>query len=537
MNWRKLSRTTWLITTVLALLPGVPRNSSAKYIGERPNIIVILVDDMGYSDIGCYGGEIHTPNLDRLAREGIRFTQMHNTSKCFPSRACLLTGVYAQQCGMDRYFSGGIHNAVTIGEVARSAGYRTLAAGKHHSGISLYDRGFDRWFGLLDGACNHFNPGKQRPGEPLPAQKKREKRTWCIDGKTYTPYTPPEKDFYTTDYFTKYAISYLEEYKNEDKPFLLYLAFTAPHDPLQAWPEDIAKYRGKYKVGYQAIREARYKKMVKLGIADPKMKLSEPVFEDWDALSEAEKDKEDLRMAVYAAMIDRIDQNVGKLLDKLEELGKLENTLIMFSSDNGCSAENAEKNVGGTGEIGSMTYWASLQKNWANVSNTPFRYYKNYSYEGGICAPFIVWWPRVIQHGGTINHQPCHFIDIMPTIVELTGAKYPATFRGEKIVPLQGESLVPAFLGQKLPERKKPIFWQWAKGKAVRRGRWKAVANGSEWALYDMQTDRNETTDLKDVYPEIFAELVKLHKDWVKSFSENKKKAKNKSRKQKRRQS
>jgi arylsulfatase len=274
-------------------------------------------------------------------------------------------------------------------------------------------------------------------------------------------------------------------------------------------------------VGYQAIRDARYKRMIEMGIADPKMKLSEPVSKDWNSLSEEKKVEEDLRMAVYAAMIDCVDQNIGKLLAKLEELGKLDNTLIMFAADNGCSAENAEKAVGGTGEIGSMTYWASLHEDWANVSNTPFRYYKNYSYEGGICTPFIACWPKGIRNGGTLNHQPRHFVDVMATLVELTSAKYPAEFRGEKIVPMQGESLVPAFQGFDEipePEREKPIFWQWSKGKAVRRGKWKAVANGDAWALYDMDVDRNETTDLQQQYPEIFSELRELHNEWAAPF-------------------
>jgi arylsulfatase len=261
--------------------------------------------------------------------------------------------------------------------------------------------------------------------------------------------------------------------------------------------------------------------MIEMGIADPRMKLSEPVSKDWNSLSEEKKVEEDLRMAVYAAMIDCVDQNIGKLLAKLEELGKLDNTLIMFAADNGCSAENAEKAVGGTGEIGSMTYWASLHEDWANVSNTPFRYYKNYSYEGGICTPFIACWPKGIRNGGTLNHQPRHFVDVMATLVELTSAKYPAEFRGEKIVPMQGESLVPAFQGFDEipePEREKPIFWQWSKGKAVRHGKWKAVANGDAWALYDMDVDRNETTDLQQQYPEIFSELRELHNEWAAPF-------------------
>ncbi|MCH8023342.1 MAG: sulfatase-like hydrolase/transferase, partial [Candidatus Marinimicrobia bacterium] len=328
-----LKRTTLVGTAIAAFFTQVIyiQPVSAKP-SIRPNIILIMCDDMGWSDIGCYGGEVKTPNLDKLAAEGLRMTQMHNTSKCFPSRACLLTGVYAQQCGMDKSFER-IRNAMTLGEVLRGAGYRTLAAGKHHCKESLYDRGFDRYFGLRDGCCNFFNPGLQRPGEGIPSQKKH--RPWCIDDKQMTPYTPPEKDFYTTDYFTNYAISYIEEYKDEDKPFLLYLAYNAPHDPLQAWPEDIAKYQGKYMKGYAAIREERYARQKKMGLVDASMPLSAPTFTDWNSLSDEKKVDEDLKMAIYAAMIDRVDQNIGRLLDTLKTTVRYDTPLIMFSSDNG----------------------------------------------------------------------------------------------------------------------------------------------------------------------------------------------------------
>jgi len=248
----------------VAIFTTIINTSIAFASKAKPNIIFILVDDMGYSDIGCYGGEVHTPNLDSLADNGIRFTQVHNTAKCFSSRATLLTGLYAQDCGMSRGYKK-FTNAVTLAEVLKTAGYRTLVSGKHHSRESLFDRGFDRCFGLLDGCSNHFNPGKQRKGEGVPAQKRPGKRMWAIDDQVLTPYTPPQMDFYSTDYYTKYAINYLEEYKNEKKPFLLYLAYTAPHDPLQAWPEDIQKYTQTYKVGYEAIRNARFKKLKALG--------------------------------------------------------------------------------------------------------------------------------------------------------------------------------------------------------------------------------------------------------------------------------
>ena len=482
---------------------------------EKPNIIMILADDMGYSDLGCYGSEINTPNLDKLAQNGMRFTQMHNTSKSFPSRACLLTGVYAQQSGMSENPST-IKNTISIGDLLKSAGYRTLFSGKNHSKTSLYNFGFDRVFEFFGGATNHFNPGEQREGELAPIFKGGPE-TWNIDVKAYQPYNPP-KDFYSTDYFAKNAISYLDEYKNENKPFFLYLAFTAPHDPLMAWPEDIEKYRGKYKVGYKNIRDARYKKMLELGMVDASMQLSKQTAIDWESLTEEQKDQEDLRMSIYAAMIDRIDQNIGKLLQKLEETGKLDNTLILFASDNGACAENYEKKIGSEnskGAPGTLAYWASVGEDWANVCNTPYRYFKNNSYEGGICTPFIAWWPKTIRQNGSINNQPLHFVDIMATFKGITGATYSSNFRNQEIVPMQGESFLPALKGQALKERQKPIYWQWAKGKAIRVGNWKAVANKDVWALYDMKTDRNETTDLKEKYPDKFQELVKLYDEWA----------------------
>jgi arylsulfatase len=490
-------------------------NDNKKSKSDRPNIVMILADDMGYSDLGCYGSEINTPNLDKLAQNGIRFTQMHNTAKCFPSRACLLTGVYAQQSGMSEKPES-IKNSISLGDLLKTAGYRTLFSGKNHSRTKLYDFGFDRVYEFWGGATNHFNPGEQRDGELAPIFKGGPD-TWNIDDKTFHPYTPP-KDFYSTDYFSNYAISYIEEYKNEKKPFFLYLSYTAPHDPLMAWPEDIAKYRGKYKVGYKTIREARYKKMLELGMVDPSMQLSDQTTKNWDSLSDEEKDQEDLRMAIYAAMIDRIDQNIGKLLKKLEETGKLDNTLILFASDNGACAENYERKIGiknGKGEMGTVAYWASVGEDWANVCNTPYRYFKNDSYEGGICTPFIASWPKTIKQNGSINNQPLHFVDIMATFKDITGAIYPTNFRNQEIVPMQGESFLPALKGQVLKERQNPIYWQWAKGKAIRVGNWKAVANKDVWALYDMKTDRNETNDLKEKYPDKFQELIKLYDEWA----------------------
>ncbi len=480
---------------------------------DKPNILLILVDDMGWSDIGCYGGEVETPNLDRLAENGIRFTQMHNTSKCFPSRACLLTGIYAQQSGYHESYKQPLKNCVTLGEVLQTAGYRTLWSGKHHGIETPVDRGFDRYFGLREGACNHFNPGLQREGEPKPAQKQPD-RPFFIDHEQYQPFTP-EKDFYTTDYFTKYALNWLDEYKDEDKPFFLYLSYTAPHDPLMAWQEDIAKYRDLYKGGYYDIRAKRYARQKEIGLIDERFILSEETFDPWESMSDSLHKVEALKMAIYSAMIDRVDQKIGEILNKIEEMGELENTLILFMSDNGSSAEVV--NIPGDGKIGTVGQWTSLGKNWANVSNTPFRYYKNYSFEGGICTPMIASWPQGIKARNEISQFTGHFIDIMPTLINVAGAEYPDEFNGQKIIPMEGTSLLPVMNGARV-DRGKPLFWQWSHGKAVRQGKWKIVAHGdnASWELYDMLADPTETNNLARIHPDIVDEMDQQFSSWQK---------------------
>lgn len=480
----------------------------------RPNVVLICADDLGWSDIGCYGSEIKTPNLDQLAGEGVRFRQFHSAARCNPSRACLLTGVYAQDCGYDKDYRNPIKNAVTIGEVLRSAGYRTLWSGKHHGSENPITRGFDRYYGLKDGACNYFNPGKQRPGEPVPAQKEKQ-REWCIDSVSYKPFSPPQNDFYTTDYFTNYALNWLEEYKNEQKPFFLYVAYNAPHDPLMAWPSDIEKYHGVYDCGYETIRKNRYARQLKTGIVGKEYILPKPTFKAWESLSSAEKTEEARKMEVYAAMIDRMDQNIGRIIDKLKETGKYGNTIVIFVSDNG--ANNLVVNLDDdddTAPIGSMERWSSLGQNWANVSNTPFRYFKNYSYQGGINSPCIVRWPGIVK-SGSFSDFPGHFIDFMATLVDITGAEYPQEFRGQHIVPLRGESLLPVFKGVKT-EREKPLFWELGQGRAARKGDWKIVKHGfsNNWSLYNMKNDPTETNDLSQVERMIVTDLNLLFERW-----------------------
>lgn len=500
----------------IILFSGITK-SIAQTTQSKPNIVLICADDLGWSDLGSYGSEIKTPNLDKLAETGMRFTRFYNTAKCFPSRASLLTGVYAQQCNYHESSRNVIENAVTLGEVLQTAGYRTLWSGKHHGSENPVTRGFHRYYGLKSGACNYFNPGEQRSGEGIPARKgkpgNKAERTWCFDEFEIRPYTPVEKDFYTTDYFTNYALQWLDEYKNENNPFFLYLAYTAPHDPLMAWPEDIAKYSGIYNNGYEKIREERYRKQRAIGLLNENYNLPLPQYEAWAELEERERIDEIRKMEVYAAMIDRMDQNIGRVLTKLDELGKLNNTIIFFVSDNGAS-DVVAKIEDDYGEIGTLTRWSSLGKNWANVANTPFRYFKNYSYEGGTNTPFIAWWPGVIEPG-SFSDFPGHFIDFMPTLLEIADTRYPTEFNGQTITPVQGENLLPVFRNE-MKIRKTPLFWEWQDGQAVLFNDWKIVRHGSEsfWELYHLKNDPTETQNLSEVMPNKVMKLEKLFQDW-----------------------
>tara|TARA_X000000950_G_scaffold60080_5_gene72986 strand:- start:20845 stop:22398 length:1554 start_codon:yes stop_codon:yes gene_type:complete len=509
----------FLFVTIFSLLFVQCKQPSE--IEHRPNVILVIVDDMGFSDLGAYGSEIETPNIDRLAFEGVRFTNAYNTSKCYPSRACILTGLYSQQTGYHKSFRQEMQNAITLGELFKTAGYTTLWSGKHHSIENPVTRGFDHYSGLLDGASNHFNPGLRRPGEGQPAQKGLKNspityRNWVIDGEVFNPYTPESKDFYTTDVFTDYALKWINAVDDQN-PFFLYLAYTAPHDPLMARPEDIEKYQNRYDLGYQKIREDRFEKQKKLGVLPENTVLSRAAHKNWGDLNENEKADEQRTMAVYAAMIDRLDQNVGRILDTLESQGKLENTLIVFTSDNGGSSEVV--NLGdGTGEIGTMTNWKSLGKNWANVSNTPYREYKNWSHEGGIKTPLIAYWPKGIKNKNNIAHTPVHFIDVLPTFQELLDVEYPEKFNGEKIISSPGRSFLPEIKGEKYRNRSTPIFWQWSKGKAIRQEDWKLVSYNNEWELYNLKDDPVEEKNLIEDNPEKAEFLKKQYTEWAKQF-------------------
>jgi arylsulfatase len=452
-----------------------------------------------------------------MASDGIRFTQMYNTAKCHPSRACILTGLYSQQTGYNTGYKKPMKNALTLGEMFKMAGYTTMWAGKHHSTELPTTRGFDHYSGLFEGAANHFNPGKKREGEGQPAQK-RPDRPWVIDGEVIQPYTPPS-DFYTTDAFTDYGLDWLEQHKSDNNPFFLYLAYTAPHDPLMAWPEDIAKYKGKYLAGYEAIRKERFAKQKEIGLLAEDYPLSDPIYNKWEGLTDAEKEEEDLKMAVYGAMIDRLDQNIGRLQSKLKEMGVAENTLILFLSDNGASAEVV--NIDGSGEIGTLTRWTSLGKDWANVSNVPLQFFKNYSHEGGIKTPMIAYWPEQIKVKNAINKTPLHLIDLMPTFMELTGVEYPSNFNDENLIPLDGISFLPILKGNEI-SRKEPLFWEWQHGKAIRDGDWKLVAYKDQWTLHNLKEDPIEAVDLSATHPEKLNELKVKYNSWASNFPNTK---------------
>jgi arylsulfatase len=478
---------------------------------ERPNFLVILVDDMGYSDLGCYGSEIETPHLDQLAAKGIRYTQMYNTSKCYPTRASLLTGNYFQHT--DREFS---HTA-TVGEVLRPAGYRTWWSGKHHARFNPHDRGFDHFSGFLGGAINYWSPGGvNADGNRVPGAVS----SWAFDERVVKPFLP-DGSFHATDAFTDWALQWLEDSRASDQPWFLYVAYNAPHWPLHAHPEDIDRFQGVYDQGYAAIRSARYQRQIEMGLFDQEVaSLSPPeaaTAEAWQSLSDEERRQESLRMAIHAAMVHQVDRNVGRLVSKLEALDQLEHTLVLFLADNGASPERPEKpDVDPDAAWGSAGSFESIGRSWANVCDTPLRKWKATSHEGGINTPMIAHWPRGIQATGSIYREPCHLMDLLPTWIELAGASHPGGSTQSAIPPLEGISLTPSFRGAPLT-RNEPLFFEFGSGKAVRHGRWKLVrTRDAPWELYDLETDRTETNDLAAEHPDRVSGLSAAWLIWYK---------------------
>ena len=463
---------------------------------ERPNIVVILCDDMGFSDIGCYGSEIDTPNLDRLAANGVRFTDFHNNAKCSETRASLLTGLWHQQSSNLK-----LPGHVTIAEVLRSAGYATLMSGKWHLAGTPPNRGFDRYFGFLSGAINFFTGRDWETGNNLMRLGKDE-------------YHVPQ-GFYSTDAFTDYAIEFVSESLEGKQPFFLYLAHNAPHFPLHAPPEDIAKYAGRYQVGWDVIRRQRHERLKQLGIIDETWPLSQrdPKVESWQELTAEQIDFLEPMMAVYAAMVDRLDQNIGRLVDYLRSRGALDNTLIVFLSDNGACPYQRMRSPGvGPGPAESDI---GYDARWANMCNTPLRQYKQYAHEGGTSTPMIVHWPTMIESPGRMSRFPSHLVDLLPTFVEVAGAEYPRSYEGNSILPLEGESLTPAIRGDS-NKRARSLFWEFSGNHAVRRGNWKLVAERSrDWELYDLSVDRSETTNLASAEPSVAISLAAEYDRWA----------------------
>jgi arylsulfatase len=496
---------------------------------SRPNILMIMADDLGYSDLGCFGGEISTPNLDRLAENGIRFTHFYNTTRCCPTRASLITGLYPHEAGvgyMTHVNTGGGYlgylndSTVTIPEALAAAGYHTSMTGKWHSGAVRHswpeNRGFERFFGIhhwvdsyykvLDD-CEVFEDGV------MVIPESDNPRLYAAEGK----------EWYTTDVFTTKAIEYLDEALDQGRPFFQYVAYNAPHWPLEAHDEVIERYLDRYHDGYEALRESRYQTMVDLGILDPAWNLPEQTTPDWDVQSDSARLDMVFRRAIYAAQVDIMDQNIGRLIRHLEDRGVLDNTVILFFSDNGCSAEPHDSDYGY--QWGQNTRWnyeawrtaseragASQGKVWSVASNSPFRKHKRYTHEGGISTPLIVHWPEGITGPGRIDRKPSHVVDILPTCLELAGASYPERRDGVPVKPARGISLVDNLKG-KNGSPHSFLFWEHEGHGALREGyRWKIVSDRAwdegSWELYDMLADRTETTDLSAVFPEVRARMV-----------------------------
>lgn len=537
---------------------------------KRPNIILILSDDMGYSDLGCYGSEIATPNLDALAKDGLRYTQFYNMGHCCPSRASLITGLYPQQTGLGwmtdtkfdlpGYTDELNKNCVTIAEVLKGAGYSTYIAGKWHLSHNMredgpkYDwplqRGFDKFYGIITGAGNFYDPA-----------------SLCRGNSMITPFNDPvyqPKNFYFTDAITDNSVKFIQENKS-NKPFFLYTAYTAAHWPMQAPEAAIEKYKGKFDAGWDVLRAERLKKEKQLGVINKDISLSPLDTHTWAE----EKDKPAMkrRMETYAAMITIMDEGIGRIVSELKKEGIYNNTIILFLHDNGGNAEgvgfggpNGETRpvakdtssrkplgkddiqynvttpftrdgklvmVGKNVMAGPADTYLAYLKPWANLSNTPFQKYKNFVYEGGIATPLIVHWPAGIKSKGEIRKEVGHEIDIMPTLLELAQTTYPKKYNNDTITPVAGVSLVPTFTNKPLQPR--AIYWEHQANRAMRLGKWKIVSPGIlngpygkwktytslPWQLYNMENDRSESKDLSAQYPEQVKKMSAMWETWA----------------------
>lgn len=541
------SKTKRLMMTATAALPML---ATAQQV-QKPNVLLIVVDDMGYSDMGCFGGEIETPNLNRMAQEGVRFAQFYNSGRSCPSRAQLLTGCYPHTCGITGMGLSLTKDCVTIPEALKSAGYKSAMSGKWHLSLTkgignnadqmkwlshqdTFDnrpfapldtypcnRGFDDHIGTIWGVVNHFDPfSLVHNEEPI-----------------YTDAIP--SDFYSTDFITDRAIDYIDGFAEGKDPFFLYVAYNAPHWPLHAKPADIAKYKGKYDGGWDKMRKDRYSRMVELGLVLPEEtpEASNASGRDWE--KEADKEFQAANMEVHAAMIDCVDQGVGRIMEELKAKGLYENTIVMFTSDNGASSENysigdfdrhnmtrdGQNVVHNSRTPGDELSYNYLGTGWAGAVNTPYRYWKVESFHGGTATPTIIQWPAGMKaRKGSIERRPCHYIDFMPTCLELAGAKYPHVYNGNSIqnLPEEGESLVPLLTGEGTFDSERTLFWEHEGGKAVRKGNWRLTQlRGGKWQLFELSHDLSETTDLSAQYPDKVAELKKLWNEWARSVGLN----------------
>lgn len=508
---------------------------------RAPSILLIVADDLGFSDLGCYGSEIRTPNLDRLAAEGTRLTQFYNCARCCPSRAALLTGLHPHQTGVGHMvenwhvpgYEGSLNDrCVTLAEVLREAGYSTALSGKWHVGgrytadpstwqpgtagfPTPRQRGFDHDFGAMTGGGSYFQPRALMLNDQM------------LDRQ-------PDDLHYYTDAIADRGIAMLREMTREDKPFFLYTAFTAPHWPLHALPEDIAVYRETYREGWDVARVRRHEAAIAHGVVDPAWPLppSDPASPVWEDV--ADKEWEALKMAVYAAQVDRMDRRIGDLIDAVDSCGRLDDTLVLFFSDNGACAEELKPGDGSRVQAPELTLdgrpvrhgnlpgvepggpdtFMSYGLPWAQVSNSPFRRYKSWAHEGGVSTPFIAWFPGQVTAGRTTDVLG-HVVDLMPTLCELAGASYPETFGGQSIPVMEGESLLPLLRGG-AGESARTLCWEHEGKRAVRSGRWKLVAlHAQPWELYDMAADRTECFDLAAQEPTRVAELEAHYQRWA----------------------
>lgn len=521
-----------LLAGLLAVTPW-PSHAQPAADDQLPNFVIILADDLGYSDVSCFGGEISTPNIDRLGKEGLRFTQFYNCGQDSPTRAALLTGLYPHQVGMGHstadyrqpgYRGNLSRDCATLAELLAQGGYQTMMVGKWHLTPHIapegpkhtwpVNRGFERFYGTIHGAGSYFKP-----------------ITLCRGGQFQDE---NDLNFYYTDRIADHAGTFIEQAARGNKPFFLYVAFASPHWPLHAPAGAIERQRAKYATGWDEVRKARFQRMQALGILKPQWQPTEidPRVGPWE-LNQL-RAWQQRRMEVYAAQVDLMDQAVGRILESLRQMGAEQNTLVMFLSDNGASADEIMPNWRGAGipketrggravQVGNHPDFLPGEEDtyqsygiaWANVSNTPFRLYAGAAHEGGIATPLIARWPAVLRQGGKMVDQVGHVIDIVPTCLELAHIRYPTTYQARTIPPLEGKSLVPLLHGQARTYDK--LFWEHAGNRAVRDGKWKLVAqHGGSWELYDMEADRTETTDLAPRFPVVVQNMSEAYAAWAK---------------------